>query len=1306
MKRTGTIGIICLLIIGGFVGFISFEPNIGVTGGKTLYVGGTGANNYTTIQSAVNAANSGDTIFVYDDSAPYFENIIIGKSINLIGKNRDTTIIDGGGTGDVVNISANWVNITGFTITNSGGEGQDAGLKLYSSQKCRINNNNVSSNNGPGIYLCMSSNNNIIINNYISFSGLDAVLLDLSSNNNITGNNISDNWCGILLLSSLYNNLIGNNISNTKLGIVLGSSLNNIIIGNVVKNNWQGICLSTSSNNSIINNNISNNNAPNGAISLYDSSNNNVIISNNVSNNGNGICLLVSLNNIIIGNDISSNYWDGIDLQGSNYNNITGNNILSNNDVGINLVWSVSNTITGNNVSLNNDYDIYLASSSNNSIYHNNIINNVNQSYDGTNANFWNDTYPSGGNYWSDYAGIDQYSGQNQDQPGSDGIGDTPYTNISGGVGATDYYPLMIPVSSGGITPTVPSHPQSLQATAGNNYVNLTWNLPTFNGFSPVSNYKIYRGNASENLLFLAEIGNQLFYNDTNVTNSITYYYIVSAVNVVGEGLLSNKVNATPQGPIFPFISNILYVGGSGPDNYTRIQAAIDDASDGNTVFVFDDSSPYYENIEINKSIKLVGESKETTIIQGKNVGNIIEVNASWVNITDFNITNTIISGAGIKLNNVENCQINNNKIINNSWGISVEKSNNNTILYNKIAFNTITGISLINSSNNLIKNNDVISNDWNGISIVSSSNNNVIMKNYVASNRENGILLRDSLNNTIISNDVNSNDWADIYLEHSSNNNKIIGNNVSNYIRYDVSWKNPYGIYICSGTSENHIESNNVSNKLTGIKIFGSSNKVYNNNIFCNMGGIGLLNSKYNSIIGNNLMLNGKYGGIHIDASSDNSIYHNNFLNNFKQVDYSRNLSPYVYLINYTNIWNNTYPSGGNYWSDYNGTDSDGDGIGDTPYIIDADSQDNYPLMEPWNITIQEPADITIHLQLNKTEFFVGEPITGFVQIFNNNSVNIYLNDEKFQTVSGFINPDELGVFFNIRSVDNAQEFEGFFNYPHQLKVEAQSSLVIEFKLDQFNEIINTSKDENFTGLGAGNYSIHSYFYYGDFPYYEILEYNIVKFRIVNKSQPFTNGDGKGPGQEESYVQTIIFTSTAGLILVMIIISLFVAGTEIGKYKFASMFIAPLYTRELKKRRKKDELVRGKVIGYIIGNPGDNYNTIKRKLTLTNGALAYHLQILERNHEIRSERDGVYKRFYPFEGRITEEILELSKLQKRIYNLIEQKPGITQTQISKQLGESVQRINYHIQMMVDARIIKLEREGKHTKCYIIENVK
>ncbi|MDH7516914.1 MAG: NosD domain-containing protein [Candidatus Thermoplasmatota archaeon] len=99
--------------------------------------------------------------------------------------------------------------------------------------------------------------------------------------------------------------------------------------------------------------------------------------------------------------------------------------------------------------------------------------------------------------------------------------------------------------------------------------------------------------------------------------------------------------------------------GGSGPDNYTRIQDAIDNASDGDTVFVYDDSSPYSGWIFVNKSITVQGENTNTTIIQGPS-GNFTGfiIDSDFVKISGFTIQN---GGAGIKIedfsdNIIENC--------------------------------------------------------------------------------------------------------------------------------------------------------------------------------------------------------------------------------------------------------------------------------------------------------------------------------------------------------------------------------------------------------------------------------------------------------------------------------------------------------------------------------------------------------------------------------------------------------------------------------------------------------------------------
>ena len=86
--------------------------------GRTLYVGGSGPNNYTSIQEAINDANDGDKIFVYPGI--YVENVIVDKSIKIIGKERNATIIDGGEEGNVVSMICDGVEIRNFTVMHSG----------------------------------------------------------------------------------------------------------------------------------------------------------------------------------------------------------------------------------------------------------------------------------------------------------------------------------------------------------------------------------------------------------------------------------------------------------------------------------------------------------------------------------------------------------------------------------------------------------------------------------------------------------------------------------------------------------------------------------------------------------------------------------------------------------------------------------------------------------------------------------------------------------------------------------------------------------------------------------------------------------------------------------------------------------------------------------------------------------------------------------------------------------------------------------------------------------------------------------
>jgi parallel beta-helix repeat protein len=243
------------------------------------------------------------------------------------------------------------------------------------------------------------------------------------------------------------NNVIRNNIvSNNMVGIGLESSNDNILSNNIViSNSYPGICL-TSSDDNIVSTNTVNLNAYYG-IELHLSSNNTVI--DNIANSNTRYGIFVwdsNNNNRMISNTANDNVHAGIRFYSSSNNMVSGNS-LANTKSGISMYGSNDNAIFDNNVSFNEN-GIGLDQSSDNIVYHNNLIQNTNQASDNLGPNTWDFSYPSGGNYWSDYIGADIKSGPDQDQPGSDGIGDTPYP-IPGG-SSVDRYPLMAPYSPTG----------------------------------------------------------------------------------------------------------------------------------------------------------------------------------------------------------------------------------------------------------------------------------------------------------------------------------------------------------------------------------------------------------------------------------------------------------------------------------------------------------------------------------------------------------------------------------------------------------------------------------------------------------------------------------------------------------------------------------------------------------------------------------------------------------------------------------------------------------------------------------------
>ncbi|UCD13480.1 MAG: right-handed parallel beta-helix repeat-containing protein [Thermoplasmatales archaeon] len=357
--------------------------------GNILYVGGSGPNNYTKIQDAIDDASDDDTVFVFDDSSPYYENLVVDKSINLVGEDKDTTVIDGNEYGDVIFISSNGMNISGFTIQNGGSDSVDAGIEICSNHN--IISNTIISNDYYGIAIQDSLENTITNNTLLdNFYG---VYLYQSINTTITGNSFSKNG---LTVHNSYQNTVSDNIvngkpliyleeesdiaideeagqiiligcnnitiqnqeiSNTDLGIGLWDSDNCLVTGNTItSNNWMGLWIySWSDNNHVSGNTISNNHygIPIGH------SNSNTITNNTISDNEHGMFLLYSQNNAMDNNTISNNH-DGIQLYGSHSNTLISNTINSNKDYGIEICDATSNIIKDNTIS-DNTYGIILS---------------------------------------------------------------------------------------------------------------------------------------------------------------------------------------------------------------------------------------------------------------------------------------------------------------------------------------------------------------------------------------------------------------------------------------------------------------------------------------------------------------------------------------------------------------------------------------------------------------------------------------------------------------------------------------------------------------------------------------------------------------------------------------------------------------------------------------------------------------------------------------------------------------------------------------------------------------------------------
>ena len=426
------------------------------------------------------------------------------------------------------------------------------------------------------------------------------------------------------------------------------------------------------------------------------------------------------------------------------------------------------------------------------------------------------------------------------------------------------------------------------------------------------------------------------------------------------------------------------------PGDYGSIQAAIDAAQAGSEILV--GQGEYIGSLVVNKNLTIIGSGNSTVIVNSDASDAIhVERGADGVSLADFLVNGSGVTSGGIYIGD-EDCTVENVTVANYDKGIFMWDSSENTLRNDRMINNSynlevwglflshfmqnIDGsnfvdgrevcylvnqrdktvpsdagfVGIVNSTNITIK--DVnMTHNYSGILLAYTTNSLVL--NDTCSQDGEGLLCFLSDNNTIVSNRFSSNVYSGINLCACSNN-FIAGNSVKSSLDgIDLE----FSTLLPNRSEYNTLRGNTLMNSTYGLYVDGSSrNTVYNNEITNDTVGA-YLDSSGDSA-SENVFVNNSFSGntwcnLRIDGASGNDLYHNALVSNTLQVTYVE----HVNLPTPVNEWDNGYPTGGNFWSDYDGTDqysgpyqnqTGSDGIGDSPYIIDSNNVDRYPLMGP----------------------------------------------------------------------------------------------------------------------------------------------------------------------------------------------------------------------------------------------------------------------------------------------------------------------------------------------------------------------
>ncbi len=740
----------------------------------------------------------------------------------------------------------------------------------------------------------------------------------------------------------------------------------------------------------------------------------------------NGFWLLPNINNVKIQNTNIKNFHWGILLESYNGNNIIRRNTIAACHRGIFMSVACSD----------------------NEFYHNNFIGNTTQAEIvipcGDCNNIWDNDYPSGGNYWSDYVMVDDNSGPAQDQPKSDGIWDVNYPIDTDNI---DWFPLVNPyllsvrnIETGSAYYTIQqavddaSPGDMIRVSSGKNYEGTYYQQPYYEAVDV--NKPLWLAGDSNAIIDAVRNGSDV----VKITANNTHLegFIIQNAGDANCGINLNGVQ----------FNNI--IGNTITDNLNGIGL--------------------YNGANYNAII-------DSNITSNANVG--IDINDSD-NIFISRNTVNLNSGLSIVIQDANDTEVVKNTLASNSGGgIHIKGySYNNEIRGNEIAsYSTDSNgilIEAIGDANTTVTSNTVTSNRL-GI-VLRDTSYNEVSDNNVVSNALSGLWLKNAPNSTIENNVIKSNGEAGISV-NSSDTCSIIGNKISDHL---YEWYNN-GILL-ETSNDCNIIGNKIFNNYDNIYMYDASycNIIDNSLTLAQSHGLRIEVSNSNVISKNQIMDNGSCG-IYVDSSENNTIYHNIFVNNFQ----------YNALVTFTGIHNNywdngypypcepNYPTGGNFWSDYtnyvdanNGPNQDlpgGDydvgctkyGIADTAFSIqdgfpnDSNNIDRYPIMltsykvtKPNRPKIKKPYTLTVEFTNDTNDLFEGGlviDINGIEQVPPPHPSSVRWDWDLDYNIETYALPEPCNIPIDKTPVVLTHKFTNNWNW---VKPEDWRCIVIDFAL------------------------------------------------------------------------------------------------------------------------------------------------------------------------------------------------------------------------------------------------------------------